>query len=82
MPPGATEFQSIAVQFCVHARSLYTAMFNVSIGVCGVCVGVTEPLDGMVWMLGFSNAVVATVRIIPIVMIAIIVAEIFGVVIF
>jgi hypothetical protein len=61
------------VHCCVSAWSLYTLMFNVSI---------TEPLDGMVWMLGLSNAVVATVRINPTVMIAIIVAEIFVVVIF
>jgi hypothetical protein len=73
VPPGATELQSIAVHCCVSAWSLYTLMFNVSI---------TEPLDGMVWMLGLSNAVVATVRINPTVMIAIIVAEIFVVVIF
>jgi hypothetical protein len=73
VPPGATEPQSIDVHACVQAWSLYTLMFNVSI---------TEPLDGMDWMLGLSNAVVATVRINPTVIIAIIDAEIFVVVIF
>jgi hypothetical protein len=42
----------------------------------GVAVGWTEPLDGMVWMLGLRSAVVATVRAIPTAIIAITTADI------